>query len=138
MKRLLILFMALALLAGAARAEDADEKAMPKGYVRVTTATQSGWLALPIEGEQSLSLPQMLPNGTQSVNVIHLLPDGVYMESSTCANQDCVDEGVVTLDNIKERILGNMIICLPNQVVLELYTPEETTAMLGALPGQAE
>ena len=51
------------------------------------------------------------------------------MEDSTCANHDCIDQGIVTLENRKERILGNMIICLPNQVCLQLYTPEEILAL---------
>ena len=104
----------------------AEESASPaKAYVLVSTATQSGWLPLPEEGEVSYPLKQVLPDGTEAVNVIHLSEDGVYMEDSTCANHDCVEQGEVTLDNRKERSLGNMMICLPNQVSLQLYTPEE-------------
>ena len=62
--------------------------------------------------------------------MIHLTPDGVYMEDSTCANHDCVNQGTVTLENRNDRILGNMIICLPNQVTLQLYTPEEILTMM--------
>ena len=40
-------------------------------------------------------------------------------------------QGTVTLENRDERILYNMIICLPNQVMLELYTPEEVLEMYG-------
>ena len=36
----------------------------------------------------------------------------------------------MTLDNIEERILFNMVICLPNQVTLELLTPEEAQTAL--------
>ena len=101
-----------------------------KAYVLVTTAAQSGWLPLPEEGEVSYPLRQMLPDGTEAVNTIHLTPEGVYMEDSTCANHDCVEQGMVTIDNRNERILGNMIICLPNQVSLQLYTPEEVLEMV--------
>ena len=110
------------------------EEAMPAGYVLVSTATQSGWLPLPTEGEQSFPLPQLLPDGTEALNVIHLTPEAVWMEDSTCEGHDCVDQGEVTLENRYERILGNMIICLPNQVVLQLYSPEETLEILGELP----
>ena len=96
-----------------------------KAYVLVSTATQVGWLPLPEEGEISYPLKQVLPDGTEAENVIHLTPEGVYMEDSTCENHDCVDQGMVTLENRYERILSNMIICLPNQVVLQLLTPEE-------------
>ena len=110
--------------------EPTDSPKPAKGYVLVTTATQSGWLPLPEEGEVSYPLRQLLPNGTEAVNTIHLTPEGVYMEDSTCEGHDCVQQGVVTLDNRKERILGNMIICLPNQVTLQLYTPEELLEMM--------
>lgn len=105
--------------------EPTDSPRPAKGYVLVTTATQSGWLPLPEEGEVSYPLRQMLPNGEVAVNTIHLTPDGVCMEDSTCEGHDCVQQGEVTLENRTERILGNMIICLPNQVTLQLYTPEE-------------
>ena len=89
-----------------------------------------GWLPLPSEGEVSYPLRQILPDGTEAVNTIHLTPEGVYMEDSTCANHDCVNQGEVTLENKQDRILANMIICLPNQVTLELYTPEEVLEMV--------
>lgn len=113
----------------------APEEAAPQpanGYVLVTTATQTGWLPLPAEGEYSYHLKQVMPDGTEVENVIHLTPEGVYMEDSTCENHDCVDQGVVTLENRDERILSNMIICLPNQVMLQLYTPDELLAMVKA------
>ncbi len=110
--------------------EPTDSPKPAKGYVLVTTATQSGWLPLPEEGEVSYPLRQLLPNGTEAVNTIHLTPEGVYMEDSTCEGHDCVQQGEVTLDNRVERILGNMIICLPNQVTLQLYTPEELLEMV--------
>ena len=71
-----------------------------------------------------------MPDGTEVENVIHLTPDGVYMEDSTCENHDCVEQGEVTLENREERILSNMIICLPNQVWLQLFTPEEVLEMV--------
>ena len=120
--------------------EDSDEEdSAPKparGYVFVSTATQSGWLPLPDEGEYEYSLKQVLPDGTEAENIIHLTPEGVYMANSTCEGHDCIQQGEVTLENRKDRILGNMIICLPNQVYLELYTPEEVLEMLQ--PEQAD
>ena len=110
--------------------EPTDSPKPAKGYVLVTSATQSGWLPLPEEGEVSYPLRQLLPNGTEAINTIHLTPEGVYMEDSTCEGHDCVQQGEVTLDNRAERILGNMIICLPNQVTLQLYTPEELLEMV--------
>ena len=100
-----------------------------RAYVLVTTATQMGLLPLPEADDYVFPLTQLRTDGTFTENVIHLTPEGVYMESSTCENHDCIDEGIVTLDNRKDRILGNMIICLPNQVTLQLLTPEEILSL---------
>ena len=131
MKKLALL-MIFAMLAACALAE--EEAAMPAGYVRVSTAVEAGWLPLPLEEDTTFPLVQRMPDGSETLNLIHLTPNGVYMEDATCENHDCMGQGEVTLDNIPERVLGNMIICLPNQVVLELFTPEETLAYLGELP----
>ena len=102
-----------------------------KAYVLVQTATQIGFLPVPDEGEYAYHLEQVTPDGTPAENVIHVTSEGVYMEDSTCENHDCVDQGEVTLQNRKDRILGNMIICLPNQVTLQLLTPDEVLEMFG-------
>ena len=102
-----------------------------RAYVLVQTATKMGFLPLPDEGEYAYHLEQVLPDGTSAENVIHVTAEGVYMEDSTCENHDCVDQGEVTLENRKDRILGNYIICLPNQVTLQLLTPDEVLEMFG-------
>ncbi len=122
-----------AAAAGGTQAADAglNTEELAPGYVFVQTATVQGWLPLPAEGEISFPLAQTLPDGTEALNVIHLLPNGVYMESSTCEGHDCVEQGTVTFDNIQERILSRYILCLPNQVSLELYSTEELLALMG-------
>ena len=117
--------------------DDGDPKPAP-GYVRVSTYSQSGWLPLPEEGEYSYHLKQIASDGTEVENVIHLMPNGVYMEDSTCENHDCVKQGEVTLENKNDRILANMIICLPNQVWLELFTPEEVLELVKKDQGSAD
>ena len=136
LQKLLLALLMGAMLTACLAEPTAEPSAQPTtapspapGYVLVTTATQMGWLPLPTEGEVSYPLKQVLPDGTEAVNTLHLTPEGVYMEDSTCANHDCVNQGKVTLENKKDRILGNMIICLPNQVTLELFTPEEVLEM---------
>lgn len=69
------------------------------------------------------------------VNVIEVTTDSIKMHESSCDNQDCVEQGVVSLDNRSKRVLQNMIICLPNEVVLELYTPEEVAQLLLSMVG---
>ncbi len=111
--------------ADASSADSGENVRYAKGYVRVITSTQTGWLPLPESGEQTFPLKQLTESGDEIENVIHLTPNGVYMESATCENQDCVHQGEVTLENKAGRALENMIICLPNQVCLELYSIEE-------------
>ena len=53
------------------------------------------------------------------------------MESATCENHDCIEQGIVTLENRQTRPLMNYILCLPNQVSIALYTPEEVLALFG-------
>lgn len=91
-----------------------------ESYLRVTTSTRV-FEPIPLLEDGSLRLTQ----GEGVENIIHVGHNSVYMESSTCDNQDCVQQGEITLDNRDSRILYNMIICLPNQVSLELLTAEE-------------
>ena len=84
--------------------------------------------------------PEDILTLTQSedmVNTIHVTHDSVWMESSTCENQDCVEQGVVTAENRKSRVLGNTIVCLPHRVLLELFTADELRAM-GLLAGESD
>ena len=97
-----------------------------RGYVVITVAGRQYGDPIPMDRDKIITIKQ--DNG--EINKIHITPEYVVMESSTCENQDCVKQGVVSLDNRDSRLLGNMIICLPNQVTLELYTTEELIQML--------
>lgn len=59
------------------------------------------------------------------INIVHVTPTSIGMHEANCDNQDCVEQGEVTLENKDTRILGNRIICLPNQVTLQLYSRDE-------------
>ena len=59
------------------------------------------------------------------INIVHVTPTSIDMHEANCDNQDCVEQGEVTLENKDTRILGNRIICLPNQVTLQLYSRDE-------------
>ncbi|MGN1368100.1 MAG: NusG domain II-containing protein [Aristaeellaceae bacterium] len=76
-----------------------------------------------------------ITQGEDMVNVIEVTEDSMRMLSSTCDNQDCVEQGVVSLDNRDARVLRNMVICLPHEVTLELYTPEEIAQLLLYMAG---
>ena len=99
-------------------------------YVLVRMPNPIGLLPLPQEGEYSKTIRQILPDGTEFVNILHLTPNGFIMEEANCEGHDCVKQGEVTLENREERVLMNMIICLPHQLSAELITREEAEAML--------
>jgi len=103
----------------------------PAAYVLCTLPSGGyvGIIPLPSEGSISYPIRQTLADGTIVENVLHLTPQGFCMESSTCPNQDCVHQGLVTLDNRETRILQSSVICLPNQVIAELYSAEEIAEM---------
>jgi len=69
------------------------------------------------------------------VNVIEVTADSVTMAESSCENQDCVLQGTVSLENRSSRVLQNMILCLPNEVMLELYTYDELLQVLAGWEG---
>ena len=59
-----------------------------------------------------------LPDGGE--NTVALTGEAVYMESANCDNQDCVEMGAVTRDNLELRVMGGFIICLPHRVSVEV------------------
>ena len=102
--------------------------AEPQAYLLVTIGgTTYQPIGLHTEGEFTLT------QADDVVNVVHVTPTSVNMAASTCDNQDCVEQGVVSLSTMDDRVLGNMIICLPHQVTLELYTVEEMNALMAAI-----
>lgn len=103
---------------------------------RLTGSGDVGILPLPSEGEVSYPIRQVLTDGTETENILHLEPDGFYMESSTCKNQNCVQQGKVTFENREYRILTNCVVCLPNQVTAELYDAEELARMTAEMKTQ--
>lgn len=91
-----------------------------QAYLRVQVGDQV-WEPIALRDGDEYTITQ--PDG--KTNVVHATATGAVMHSSTCDNQSCVQQGEVTLENRDTRVLSNMIICLPNQVILEVLTPEE-------------
>lgn len=108
---------------------ETTEELTAAGYVYVTAGEEGRWFALP-EGEDTLL---KLERGDK-VNVVRLTKEGALMDSSTCDNQDCVEQGTVTLTNMADRVLANMILCLPNEVGIQLFSQEEMRQMLEGQP----
>ncbi len=95
------------------------------GYILLQGAESMGFLALPAEGEQTQEILQTLGDGTCWRNVIRMTPEGFCMTEADCEGHDCIEQGEVTLRNMQDRILWNMVICAPHRLTLSLYTPEE-------------
>ncbi len=117
-------------------AEPFDENgSLPaSAYLYISSPSSSGWLPLPESDSFEYRLVQPLGDGTEAENVILLTPEGIQMISANCSNHDCLMQGEVTLENRDARILYNMIVCLPHQVVLELYSREEVLSRFGKNP----
>ena len=105
------------------------------GYILVQCAGIAGFLALPEAGEKTQVILQRLDDGTEWRNVIRMTPEGFCMTEANCEGHDCIEEGEVTLANRQERILENMVLCLPHQLMLNLYSPEEAAELSERLAG---
>lgn len=91
-----------------------------QAYLRIQVKDQV-WEAIPLTDGGEYVIDQQ----DGKTNVVHTTATGAVMHSSTCDNQSCVQQGEVTLENRDSRVLANMIICLPNEVILEVLTPAE-------------
>lgn len=104
--------------------------ATAQAFLIVRVGLDTVFAPIPLTGEQRLELKR-----GDKINIIETTADSICMAESSCDNQDCVFQGVVSLQNREKRVLQNLIICLPNEVTLELYTREEIEQML---PGWLE
>ena len=87
-----------------------------RGYVVLTVGGRQYGEPIPMDRDKIITLKQ----DDGKLNKVHITPEKVYMEFSTCENQDCVGQGEVHVDTYKNRILGTYIICLPNNVSIEM------------------
>lgn len=92
-----------------------------RGHVVITVAGRQYGDPIPMDRDKIITVKQ--ENG--AINRIHITPEYVEMESSTCENQDCIGEGEVNVNTYKDRILSTYIICLPNQVTIEMVPAYE-------------
>ena len=53
-------------------------------------------------------------------NTVTFTGDAVYMSHADCENQDCVNMGAVTADNLELRVMGGFIVCLPHKLSVEV------------------
>lgn len=91
-----------------------------RGHVVLTVGGRQYGDPIPMDRDKIITLRQ--EDG--KINKVHITPEKVYMESSTCDNQDCVQQGEVHVDTYMDRILGTYVICLPNNVSIEMIPAE--------------
>lgn len=113
--------------AAPAQTEDTGYELQRADAYLVLTVRGELYEPIALTGEGSFTIKQ----SEEMTNTVHVTADSMWMEHSTCDNQDCVDQGTVSLENMGSRVLANMIICLPNEVVLELHTPETLASVFG-------
>lgn len=104
----------------------------PKAYLLVIIG-DAVYQPVPLTGDGDYTVTQ---KASGAENKIHVTAESIQMSSANCDNQDCVDQGEVSLSNREERLLGNMIICLPNNVTLELLTPAEAEELIAQANAQ--
>lgn len=104
-----------------------------ESYLLVTTGS-SVYSPIPLNADNAFRITRQ--DGSE--NVIHIGKNRFYMESSNCDNQNCVQQGEVTLDNREQRLLFNMVICLPHELQLELLTRTEAEAQLLEMYSEGE
>ena len=91
-----------------------------RGHVILTVGGRQYGDPIPMDRDKIITLRQ----DDDKINKVHITPEKVYMESSTCDNQDCVQQGEVHVDTYQDRILGTYVICLPNNVSIEMIPAE--------------
>lgn len=101
--------------------EEAFGPALPEsdepvaGYVLIGVGGQQYGDLIPMDREKIITIKQ----DEDHVNQVRITRERVEMLSSTCANQNCVHQGAVTLENYETRALRAFILCLPNEVSIE-------------------
>lgn len=91
-----------------------------RGHVVLTVGGRQYGEPIPMDRDKIITLKQ--EDG--KINKVHITPEKVFMESSTCDNQDCVMQGEITVENYKTRVLSTYVICLPNNVSIEFIPVE--------------
>ncbi len=87
--------------------------------------SQSNYVVIYVNGEVyktvNLNEPQIVViDKNDHHNEIEITEEGVKMLASSCDNQICVMQGEATLENMETRIMGGWIVCLPNEISIEL------------------
>ena len=80
------------------------------------------YLGADLYQEVALNEDQVIEVGQGSgvVNHIEVKDGAIRMMDSTCPDKQCVYQGEMSMENYERRGLRQWIVCLPNQVTVEL------------------
>ena len=79
-----------------------------------------------LDGKPLIDLPFGAAHSVQVVqdsvgeNTVEITGEAVYMAHADCENQDCVEMGAVTRENLELRVMGGFIVCLPHRISVEV------------------
>lgn len=97
-----------------------------KGYAIILVGQKQYGDPIPMDRDKTINIKQ--DNG--QVNEIKITKDSVEMHASSCENQDCVHQGIITRDNYLTRILGSYVVCLPNEVTIQYIAASQLEGAL--------
>lgn len=90
----------------------------PKGNVQYADIFINDMLyeVVPLNEDTVITIDQ----GDGKINYVEVKDGSIFMKDSTCADHLCVDQGAMSPENYEKRPMMNWIICLPNQLSVEL------------------
>ena len=96
---------------------------VPKGTITYADIyiNNSLYEAVPLNEDTVITIDQ----GDGKVNHVQVKDGAIFMADSTCADGLCVSQGEMSPENYEDRPMLNWIICLPNQVTVQLRVDEE-------------
>ncbi len=127
-----LLLVLCALLAGCGpSAERGDLRVLVDGklWEGGSVAPEAGddlRVYITLDGKPLIDLPFGAAHSVQVVqdsvgeNTVEITGEAVYMAHADCENQDCVEMGAVTRENLELRVMGGFIVCLPHRISVEV------------------
>ena len=96
---------------------------VPKGNITYADIYINNALyeAVPLNKNTVITVDQ----GDGKVNHVEVKGGAIFMADSTCSDGLCISQGKMTPENYEDRPMLNWIICLPNQVTVQLRVDEE-------------
>lgn len=89
-------------------------------YLKINTI-EGVYDLIPLDHDGEIVIKQ--DNGAE--NIIQIHENAFEVIQSSCGDQYCISQGLISLDNIDSNIWGNTIICSPNNVMLQLLDYEK-------------